>query len=135
MSGYRESDDWSKATVDPPPQKPLINLWWGFLSLGIGGPVVFLVSRFASGGAAEIAGIMAGSAVLNLRAFWNYRVKAWFLPLAGAWALANLALLIFVSIPMHVHESRSLMNLIWVEFFSFGGLLWLATRIWGDLPD
>jgi hypothetical protein len=135
VSGYRGDDDWSNATVERAPRKHLLNLWWVSLSLGVGIPVAFLVSRFASGGAAEIAGIMAGSVVLNLRAFWKYREKSWFLPLAAGWAFANLTLLLFVLIPMHVQESRGLVNVIWLEFFSFAGLLWLATRIWGDFPD
>jgi hypothetical protein len=135
VSGYRGSDDWPKQGVERTQRNPLLSVWWLLLSFGVGIPVVYLVSRFASGGSAEIAGIMAGSVVFNLRAFWNYRVKSWFLPLAAAWALANLSLLIFILMPMHVRESRSLINVIWVEFFSFAGLLWLASRAWGDLPD
>jgi len=136
VSSYRNGgDNSSKAPLDAPPRKPLLNLWWVLLCFGVGIPAVVLLSRFASGGAAEIGGIMAASVVMNLRAFWNYHLKSWFLPLAALWAFANFALLFWVLIPMRVHESRAFINLIWVEFFSFAGLLWLATRAWGDLAE
>lgn len=76
MSGYRSTDDWPEATVDRDPGNRRLNVSWILLSLGVGIAVVFFVSRFASGGTAEIAGIIAGSLVMNLRVLWEYRVTA-----------------------------------------------------------
>ena len=112
-----------------------LSVRWVLLSLATGLTAAILVGRFYNEGPAEIAGIMVTSAVAGTRVFWEWRVKAWFAPLLIGWALSHLSLLFFVVVPMNVHESRSLINLVWVEFFAFAGLVWLASRLWGGIPE
>ena len=109
--------------------------WWALIALGIGFPVAFGVGQFLSSGTAEIAGIMASTLVFCVRAFWDFHVKRWYFAVIAGWAAANLLILIFLVVPMRLSDSRALINLVWVEFFAFAGLLWLATRVWGGLPD
>lgn len=94
-----------------------------------------LVGQFWSSGAAEIAGVMLCSLVFCIGAFWDFHVRPWFMPIIGGWVAVHLAIFFFIVVPRNVQDSRALIQLIWVEFFGFAGLLWVASRLWGGLPD
>jgi hypothetical protein len=129
MPGYRQDDDWS--TNDGQGSSRLFGI---LIAFPVGLAVALIAGQFASDGAAELAGVMAGSLVACLQAFWGYRGKRWFVPLVSIWVALNLAILAFV-VPMKIQASRGIVQLAWLEFFAFFGLLWAATRVWGDSPD
>jgi hypothetical protein len=112
-----------------------ISAWWAVISLATGFAVAFAVGQFESEGGAEIAGVMAATTILCIRAFWDFRVKRWFLPLVAGWALLHAIALIFLILPMQLERSKEYLQLVWVEFFAFVGLIFLASRVWGGLPD
>lgn len=111
-------------------EKPM-SRWWAAAAVSAGFIVAVLVGQITGAGTAEIAGIMAASLILCARAFWKFRVEPWYLPLIVMWTFAHLAGLIFVVVPMHPHDSRLLINLVWPEFIGFAGLAWLSNHLWG----
>lgn len=122
------------SAVEATPHKRLSG-WWVLITCAAGFAVALAVGQFTTDGTAEIAGIMAGTSLMNARAFWDFKVKPWYLPLVAAWACVHaLVLLLFVA-PMHWHTSKSFLWLVWVEFFLFVGLVFVASRLWGGLPD
>lgn len=134
MQGYRPRDDWSRADAKDKPPHKRISGWWALIALALGLPATIVVGRYYPGGTAEIAGIMVASLTVCVRAFWDFRVKRWFIPLVIAWTTVHVAIMFFFVIPMKLPDSKALIQLVWVEFFAFAGILWLASRLWGGLP-
>jgi hypothetical protein len=106
------------------------------LGIAVGIAVAIQLGHVASDGAAEIGAIMAGMLILCVGAFWAYRGKRWFWALNAAWILVHLLILAEI-ITLKLDMSGALFKFgCLLEFFAYGGLMWLATRIWGDLdPD
>jgi phosphate/sulfate permease len=109
--------------------------WWALLSVAVGCGVAFAVGQIASDGGAEIAGIMVAMTTLCTRAFWDFHVRRWFLPLVAGWVCVHALILIFLILPMQLHRSKSYFVLVWAEFFVFAGAIFLACRFWGGVPD
>jgi hypothetical protein len=104
------------------------------LILGIGLAIAILFGRFSSVGSAEIAGIMAASTILNVRAFWDFHDERWFFPLVAGWITIHLIGLFIFIIPLNLAGSKVFMILIPGEFVAFIATLLLVSRIWGK-PD
>jgi hypothetical protein len=112
--------------------KNTLSGWWGLISVGVGLAVAILFGRFSSDGSAEISGILAGSFTLCVRAFWNFRLQRWFIPLLALWIFAHISVFFVFIVPLELVASKSLIMIVWLEFFGFAGLLWIANRLWGD---
>lgn len=115
-------------------ERPL-SRWWAFIAVGVGVTVAILVGQFTVPGTAEIAGIMIASLVLCIRAYWNFRGKRWYFPLVIVRSLFHMAAIILVISPMHPHDSKLLINLVWPEFFAFAGCVWLCERFLAKSAD
>ena len=109
--------------------------WWALISIAVGFAVAIAVGQVTSDGAAEIAGIMVASFVLCVRAFWDFSVKRWFLPMVCAWACIHACIFVFLVLPLQLHSSKGFISLIWLEFFAFVGVIWLASKLWGGPPE
>ena len=133
MRGYRGDDD-SSTNGGTGEGSGVSRLFGLVAAFAIGLPVAIIAGQFTSDGVAEIAGIMAASFALCVRAFWDYRAKRWFAPLVTLWAVMNFVALSIIT-SMNLQTNRDFVLLVWLEFFAFAGLLWAATRLWGDLPD
>ena len=120
--------------AETPNKKPL-SRWWALIAVGAGLAVAILFGRFSSDGSAEMAGIVVASFILCVRAFWNFRVQRWFVPLISSWAVVHILGLFLFIIPLRLTASKGLIMFVWLEFFGFAGLLWLANRLWGEPSD
>jgi hypothetical protein len=115
--------------------KKTLSGWWALIAVIAGLAVAILFGRFSTDGSAEMAGIVAGSFILCLRAFWSFRVQRWFVPLISSWAAVHILGLFLFIIPLKLTASKGLIMFVWLEFFGFAGLLWLASRLWGEPSD
>lgn len=109
--------------------------WWALLSVAVGLAVAIAVGQVASDGGAEISGIMAGTTTLCTRAFWDFHVKRWFFPLIAGWVCVHALVLTYLILPMQLHGSKGFFLLVWADFFIFVGVIFLASRLWGGMPD
>ena len=105
--------------------------WWALGSVAAGLVVVILLGQILAGGSAEIAGVMVASVILCVRASWSYRPNKWFVPVVAGWTVVQLVAFVLIVVPIGPAPSKLFIQLAWVEFFAFAGLIWLAGRISG----
>jgi hypothetical protein len=103
--------------------------WWALIAVAVGLVVAILAGQVVSDGEAEIAGVMAATLTLGVRAFWAYRVKVWFAPLVAGWIAVHLSALVLL-MPMKIVASKLLLQLAWLEYLGFVGLVWLTNKMW-----
>jgi len=114
--------------------KKIITALWVFVACGAGlGTAIAIGQNFAVG-TAEIGGVMVATSIMCGRFFWDYHIKKWFIPLNLLFLSLNAAIFLWFIRPWNPDGSKGFIQLIWVDFFFYFGLLWLATRLWGDLP-
>jgi hypothetical protein len=131
----RSNGNYAEAvSIGATPHKRLSG-WWVLITLSVGFAVAVAVGQFTTDGTAEIAGIMAGTSLMNARAFWGFKVKPWYLPLVAAWVSIHALVLVLFVVPIHLHMSKGYFLLVWAEFVLFVGLVFVASRLLGGLPD
>ena len=58
----------------------------------------------------------------------------WFLPVVIGWTGLN-AIVLGMILPLELSASKGFIMLVLAEFFAFFGVIFLASRLWGEPPD